>query len=74
MLDEVARKAAQRRVVDTCEVGRVALLLSSQYTTTITAAVIHVYAGYHIEWCSIEGKGVPTDGSYGLSRACEFWG
>jgi enoyl-[acyl-carrier protein] reductase I len=49
LLDEVARKAPQRRVVDACEVGRVALLLASQYTTAITGEVIHVDAGYHIE-------------------------
>jgi enoyl-[acyl-carrier protein] reductase I len=49
LLDEVARKAPQRRVADACEIGRVALLLASQYTTAITGEVIHVDAGYHIE-------------------------
>ncbi len=49
LLDEVARKAPQRRVVEACEVGRVALLLASHYTTAITGEVIHVDAGYHIE-------------------------
>lgn len=49
LLSEVARKAPQRRVVDACEVGRVALLLASPYTTAITGEILHVDAGYHIE-------------------------
>jgi enoyl-[acyl-carrier protein] reductase I len=49
LLDEVARKAPQRRVVEAGEVGRVALLLASRYTTAITGEVVHVDAGYHIE-------------------------
>lgn len=49
LLNEVARKAPQRRAVEACEVGRVALLLASPTTTAITGEVIHVDAGYHIE-------------------------
>lgn len=49
LLTEVARKAPQRRVVEACEVGRVALMLASPYTTAITGEIIHVDAGYHIE-------------------------
>jgi enoyl-[acyl-carrier protein] reductase I len=49
LLDEAARKAPQRRLVDACEVGRVALLLASGYTTAVTGEVIHVDAGYQIE-------------------------
>ena len=49
LLNEVARKAPQRRVVDACEVGRTALLLASSYATAVTGEVVHVDAGYHIE-------------------------
>ncbi|MCW5660024.1 MAG: enoyl-ACP reductase FabI [Burkholderiaceae bacterium] len=49
LLDEAARKAPQRRVVEACEVGRVALLLASAYASAITGEVVHVDAGYHIE-------------------------
>lgn len=49
LLDEAARKSAQRRVVDAGEVGRVALLLASPYTSAITGEIVHVDAGYHIE-------------------------
>ena len=45
LLNEVARKAPQRRVVGPCEVARVALLLASPYTTAITGEVIYVDAG-----------------------------
>jgi enoyl-[acyl-carrier protein] reductase I len=49
LLAEVARKAPQRRVVDACEVGRMALLLASSYATAVTGEIVHVDAGYHIE-------------------------
>ncbi len=49
LLAEAARKAPQRRVVDACEVGRIALLLASDYTSAMTGEIIHVDAGYHIE-------------------------
>ena len=49
LLDEVARKAPQRRAVEACEVGRVALLLASRYTSAVTGEVIHVDGGYHVE-------------------------
>ncbi|MDG0855828.1 enoyl-ACP reductase FabI [Roseateles puraquae] len=49
LLDEAARRSPQRRVVEGCEVGRVALLLASQYASAITGEVMHVDAGFHIE-------------------------
>jgi enoyl-[acyl-carrier protein] reductase I len=49
LLNETIRKAPLRRRVDSCEVGRVALLLASDYTTAITGEVLHVDAGFHIE-------------------------
>ena len=49
LLDEAARKAPQRRVVEAREVGRVALLLASTYASAITGEVVHVDGGYHIE-------------------------
>jgi enoyl-[acyl-carrier protein] reductase I len=49
LLDEAARKAPQRRLVEASEVGRVALLLASSYSSAITGEIVHVDAGYHIE-------------------------
>lgn len=49
LLNETMRKAPLRRTVDACEVGRVALLLASDYTTAITGEVLYVDAGFHIE-------------------------
>ena len=49
LLNETVRKAPLRRLVDSCEVGRVALLLASDYTAAITGEVLHVDAGFHIE-------------------------
>lgn len=49
LLNETVRKAPLRRTVDACEVGRVALLLASDYTTAITGEVLYVDAGFHIE-------------------------
>jgi enoyl-[acyl-carrier protein] reductase I len=49
LLDEAARKAPLRRTIDSCEVGRVALFLVSDYSTAITGEIMHVDAGYHIE-------------------------
>lgn len=49
LLNETMRKAPLRRTVDSCEIGRVALLLASQYTAAMTGEVLHVDAGFHIE-------------------------
>lgn len=49
LLDEAARRAPQRRLVEACEVGRVALLLASSYASAITGEIVHVDAGYHVE-------------------------
>lgn len=49
LIEETARKAPLRRTVDACEVGRVALLLASDYTAAITGEVLHVDAGYHVD-------------------------
>ena len=49
LLGEAARKAPQRRLVDACDVGRMALLLASDHMAAVTGEVIHVDAGYHIE-------------------------
>lgn len=49
LLNETVRKAPLRRTVDSCEVGRAALLLASDYTTAITGEVLHVDGGFHIE-------------------------
>lgn len=49
LLDEAARKAPQRRVVEACEVGKVALMLASPHASAITGEIVHVDAGYHIE-------------------------
>ena len=49
LLNETVRKAPLRRTVDTCEVGRAALMLASDYTTAITGETLYVDAGFHIE-------------------------
>jgi NAD(P)-dependent dehydrogenase (short-subunit alcohol dehydrogenase family) len=49
LLNETVRKAPLHRTVDSCEVGRAALLLASDYTTGITGEVVHVDAGFHIQ-------------------------
>ena len=49
LLNETMRKAPLRRTVDSCEIGRAALLLASDYTTAITGEVLYVDAGFHIE-------------------------
>ncbi|MEQ1863937.1 MAG: enoyl-ACP reductase FabI, partial [Micropepsaceae bacterium] len=48
LIDEAARKAPLRRAIDTCEVGRVSLLLASDYGAAITGEIVHVDAGYHV--------------------------
>lgn len=48
LLDESARRAPLRRSIDACEVGRVSLLLASDYGAAITGEIVHVDAGYHV--------------------------
>lgn len=48
LLNETVSKAPLRRTVDACEVGRAALLLTSDYASAITGEVLHVDAGFHI--------------------------
>lgn len=49
LLNETMRNAPLRRTIDSCEVGRTALLLASDYTTAVTGEVFYVDAGFHIE-------------------------
>lgn len=49
LLAEAAEKAPLRRTVDACEIGRVAVLLASDYGASITGEVLHADAGFHIE-------------------------
>lgn len=48
LVSESARASALRRPVTQCEVGRVALMLASDYAAGITGEIVHVDAGYHI--------------------------
>lgn len=48
-LNETTRKAPLRRTVHGCGVGRVALMLASDYASAITGEVLYVDAGFHIE-------------------------
>jgi enoyl-[acyl-carrier protein] reductase I len=49
LLNETMRKAPLRRTVDSCQVGRTALLLASDHMSAVTGEVIHVDSGFHIE-------------------------
>lgn len=49
LIEETARKAPLRRTVEADEVGRIALMLASDYATAVTGEVLHVDAGFHIE-------------------------
>lgn len=49
LLNEVARKSPQHRLVDACEVGKTALLLASDYASGINGEIVHVDGGFHIE-------------------------
>lgn len=49
LLNESRRRAPLQRTVESCEVGRAALLLASDYANAITGEVVHVDAGFHIE-------------------------
>ena len=48
LLSESIRKAPLRRTVESCEVGRTALLLASDYTSAITGEMLYVDAGFHV--------------------------
>jgi enoyl-[acyl-carrier protein] reductase I len=48
LLNETALKAPLRRTIDSCEVGRAALLLASDYTAAITGEVLYVDGGFHV--------------------------
>lgn len=41
-------KAPLRRTVDACEVGRVSVLLASDYAASITGEIVHADAGFHV--------------------------
>ncbi len=49
ILNEAARTAPLRRLITSCEIGRTALLLASDYTTAVTGEVLYVDGGFHIE-------------------------
>ncbi|MEQ8356303.1 MAG: enoyl-ACP reductase FabI [Kiloniellaceae bacterium] len=49
LLNESLRKAPLRRTVDAHEVGRVALVLASDHTSSITGEILYADAGFHIE-------------------------
>jgi enoyl-[acyl-carrier protein] reductase I len=48
LVSESARASALRRPVTQCEVGRVALMLASDYAAGISGEVVHVDAGFHV--------------------------
>lgn len=48
LLAEAAAKAPLRRTVEACEVGRVSVLLASDFGASITGEVIHADAGFHV--------------------------
>jgi enoyl-[acyl-carrier protein] reductase I len=48
LLADAAAKAPLRRTVDACEVGRVAVVLASDYAASITGEIVHVDAGFHV--------------------------
>ncbi len=48
LFNETVSKAPLRRTVDACEVGRTALLLASDYTSTMTGEVVYMDAESHI--------------------------
>lgn len=48
LLAEAAEKAPLRRTVDACEVGRVAVMLASDYSASVTGEILHADAGFHV--------------------------
>lgn len=63
ILNEAMHMAPLHRTVDSCEVGRTALLLASDFTTAITGEVLHVDAGFHIEGMASPPKWFDPSGS-----------
>lgn len=49
LIEETVRKAPLRRIVESDEVGRAALLLASDYSSAITGEILHVDAGFHVD-------------------------
>ena len=49
LINESTRVAPLHRQVESCEVGRTALVLASDYTSAVTGEVLYVDAGFHIE-------------------------
>lgn len=49
LIAAASAKAPLRRNVDACEVGRVSVLLASDYGTSITGEILHADAGFHVE-------------------------
>jgi enoyl-[acyl-carrier protein] reductase I len=48
LLAEAAAKAPLRRTIDACEIGRVSVLLASDYAASITGEIVHADAGFHV--------------------------
>ena len=48
LLAEAAAKAPLRRTVDACEIGRVAVVLASDYAASVTGEIVHADAGFHV--------------------------
>jgi len=49
LLNESAREAPLRRSVESAEIGRIALMLASDFGSAITGDVLYADAGFHIE-------------------------
>jgi len=49
LLDETTRRAAERRLASADEVGKMAVVLVSDFATATTGEVVHVDAGFHLE-------------------------
>lgn len=53
ILNAAKRDSPLQRTIDSCEIGRTALLLASDYTTAVTGEVLYVDAGFHIEGLAV---------------------
>ncbi len=49
LINESMRDAPLRRLVESCEIGRAALMLASDHASAITGELLYVDAGFHIE-------------------------
>ena len=58
LLNATAITAPLRRTVELSEVGRMALLLASDYTSAVTGEILHVDSGFHIEGMASHGTSV----------------